>query len=314
MTPTAVALPEDLTAWLATGDRAAELRADSVAVDHEWWTSALDQYGLSDPLCGNTISREDLFALGGRAVDSPEGAIALLWNVVAFCLGRQNADGKKRIAAVAADRKRLGTLLRDAAQASREDPGAAYAMLRPDKGSNTIDRLGPGGFTWFLYFAGAGDPRHPSPVLEARPARTLRRAGWQDLRSTTWTAADYVAYSRLVDRWRVESGTERNDVIVRGLFAIAPPTGWDHPWQAWERQTWERENWVRGPLTTDDLKIVHRWLSTLASLTPRSAAAQSEFRDLGHKINTALGGGVGEISAARFGDDRYSRSYFDDHY
>ncbi|WP_244971739.1 hypothetical protein [Gordonia rubripertincta] len=222
MNPLQLAVPDDLTDWLAAGDRTAELLADSVLVDQQWWTDTLAEFEMPNTLHGSRIGRQDLFGLGAVAGESPEDAIALLWNVVAFCLGRQNSDGKKRIAAVAADRKRLGKLLQEAALASRDDPGAAYAMLRPDKGGNTIDRLGPGGFTWFLYFAGAGDPKHPSPVLEAKVGRSLRRAGWKGLRDGVWTAADYVAYSRLVDRWRTEAGVDRNDVVVRGLFAISP--------------------------------------------------------------------------------------------
>lgn len=308
MNPSQLALPDDLTDWLAEGDRTAELLSDSVLVDQQWWTDTLAEFELPNTLHGSRIDRQELFALGAVAGESPEDAIALLWNVVAFCLGRQNSDGKKRIAAVAADRKRLGRLLQEAALASRDDPGAAYAMLRPDKGGNTIDRLGPGGFTWFLYFAGAGDPKHPSPVLEAKVGRSLRRAGWKGLRDGVWTAADYVAYSRIVDRWRTEAGVDRNDVIVRGLFAISPPTGWDHPWQAWERQTWEKANWVRGPLSTDDLRVVHRWLCTLSALAPRSAEAQHEFRDLGRKISQALNGEVSEINNG-FDEDHVYGSY-----
>lgn len=197
-----------------------------------------------------------------------------------------------------------------AALASRDDPpGAAYALLRPDKGGNTIEKLGPAGFTWYLYFAGAGDPKHPSPVLEAKVGRSLRRAGWKGLRDGVWTAADYLTYSRIVDRWRTEAGIDRNDVIVRGLFAISPPSGWDHPWQAWERQTWEKANWVRGPpLSTDDLRIIHRWLCTLSALAPRSAEAQGEFRQLGHKISQALNGEVSEIYDG-FDEDRVYGSY-----
>ncbi|GAC84933.1 8-oxoguanine DNA glycosylase OGG fold protein [Gordonia paraffinivorans] len=295
MNPTQLSAPEDLSDWLAAGDRAAELSAESVAVDAQWWSEALAEFDLPNPLLGNEIGRRDLFGLGSVAADSPDDAIALLWNVIAFCLGRRNSDGRKRIAAVAADRKRIGRLLQEAALAAREDPGAAFAMLRPDKGGNVIERLGPAGFTWYLYFAGAGDPEHPSPVLETKVARSLRRAGWKGLRDSTWTAADYVVYSKLVDRWRIELGVDRNDVVVNGLFAITPPTGWDHPWQAWERQTWEKANWVRGPLSTDDLRTVHRWLRTFSALAPRSAEAQSEFRDLGKKINAALDGEPGEI-------------------
>ncbi|MCR5977993.1 hypothetical protein GDN83_09665 [Gordonia jinghuaiqii] len=305
-----LALPDDLTKWLADGDRAAELHTETVAIDKPWWTDALAEHDLPDSLHGNRISRKDLFALGATAADSPDDAIALLWNVVAFCLGRKNTDGKKRIAAVAADRKRIGRLVQEAALASRDDPGAAYAMLRPDKGGNVVERLGPAGFTWFLYFAGGGEPKHPSPVLDAKVARSLRRAGWRELRDSVWTAADYVAYSRLVDRWRTEAGVDRNDVIVRGLFAISPPSGWDHPWQAWERETWERADWVRGPLSTDDLRTVHHWLSTLAALTSSSAAAQADFSRLSRKINNALSGEVGDTAAGFDEDEPYSYQHY----
>lgn len=144
MNPSQLAVPDDLIDWLADGDRAAELLTDSVLVDQQWWIDHLAEFDMPNTLHGSKIGREDLFALGAVAGESPpDDAIALLWNVVAFCLGRQNADGKKRIAAVAADRKRLGRLLQEAALASRDDPpGAAYAMLRPDKGGNTIEKLG----------------------------------------------------------------------------------------------------------------------------------------------------------------------------
>ncbi len=125
MNPSQLAVPDDLIDWLADGDRAAELLTDSVLVDQQWWIDHLAEFDMPNTLHGSKIGREDLFALGAVAGESPpDDAIALLWNVVAFCLGRQNADGKKRIAAVAADRKRLGRLLQEAALASRDDPPA----------------------------------------------------------------------------------------------------------------------------------------------------------------------------------------------
>src|SRR5690606_31121329 len=41
MNPTQLSAPEDLSDWLAAGDRAAELSAESVAVDAQWWSEAL---------------------------------------------------------------------------------------------------------------------------------------------------------------------------------------------------------------------------------------------------------------------------------
>jgi hypothetical protein len=312
MTHTTLPAPADLTAWLAEADRTAQLLADKVYIDRHWWTAELVERNFPDVICGDWVGREDLFRLGAAAVNSPDDAIALLWNTIAFCVGRKTTDTKKRITAVSVDRQRLGALLQTAAIRGREDPAAAYEMLRPSQGGNKIDRFGPAGFTWYLYFAGAGEVTHPSQPIEAPIARALKRAGWDDLHATIWTPQEYADYCALVGRWRVESGADRNDVIVRGLVSTAPPTGWDHPWQNFERDSWPRDGWVPGPLNSAELRRIFHWLGMFATLYPMSPVAQ-DFSRLGRKISTSLHGDVGAPPYPR-GDDEGPARYRDQCY
>lgn len=283
-----LAPPANLRNWLAAADRTPQLLDDSVDVDSGWWCSELATHGFPNTVTADTVSRADLFELGAAAAESAEGAIALLWNSIAFCQGRRTGEGRRRITAVGADRERIGSLLQQAAKASRDDPARAFALLKPERGGTTVERLGPSGFTWFLYFAGAGNPTHPCPVLDAEVARTLRRSGWDGLHKTTWSAAEYASYSRLVDRWRRECGVERNDVIVRGLIAVAPAPDADYPWQAWQRQTETNDDWVNGPLSRADLGQIYHWLALVADAYPSSTAAQ-DFSKIGGKIKSVLG-------------------------
>ncbi|MFW0795517.1 hypothetical protein AAFP30_17030 [Gordonia sp. CPCC 205515] len=311
MKPLTIPVPTALSIWLAAGDRAAEIFDDAVSIDRDWWHTEFAVHDFPDVMHGDTISRRGLFDLGAVSVHSPDDAIALLWNTIAFCQGRRHSDTKQRIAAVAADRVYLGELLQRAAQASREDPAEAFTLLKPD-GRNAIDRLASSGFTWFLYFAGGGDAHHPSPVLETRAVRSLRRAGWRDLRQSNWTAADYATYAQVVQRWRAESGAERNDVIVQGLFAVAPPASSDYPWQSWSRTTQETE-WANGPLAADDLRQVYHWLALLSDMYPHSSAAH-DFSTIGRKITETLDGDLGtglRLRPAR-DDLHYDHPYRDD--
>ncbi len=280
--PGTLALPPVLAEWLAAGDRAAELHNDTVEVDQMWWSAALGAHRFMNTVAAENLRITDVFAIGARAADSPESALALLWNSVAFCHGRGNATNKRRIAAVADDRHRIGALLQEAAALSVSDPGRAFELLKPERGSATIDGLGAAGFTWFLYFAGGGEPTHPSQVLDVKVARSLRLAGWQKLRQNSWTATEYVAYLALVDRWRKESGLERTDLVVRGLTAVTPSSDVNYPWQAWDRTT-RRDEWVNGPFNADELRQIYHWLALIADAFPWSTAS-SDFEDIGRKI------------------------------
>ncbi|MYR08703.1 hypothetical protein GTV32_21380 [Gordonia sp. SID5947] len=291
MIPHELAAPPVLIEWLAAADRTAELLADTVTVGRAWWSAHLAERGLPEIRFGDTICRTELFGMAAAAMSTPDDAITLLWHTMAFCQGRRPGDTKRRIAAVAADRDRIGGLLHEAAQASREDPAKAFELLKPDRGGNVIERLGPTGFTWFLYFAGGGDPRHPSQVLEGKAARTVRRAGWKRFPVSTWTSDDYAQYVEVVDRWRVESGADRNDVIVRGLVSVSPSVDADYPWQAWQRETWNDDDWVNGPLSSDDLRQIYHWLALIADVYPLSSAA-ADFARIGPTISRALGGDI----------------------
>lgn len=295
MTDNNLKLPALVSEWLAAGDRTTEIFTDTVHVNRTQWNAELSAHGLPE-LTADRISRRDLFRMGEDAVSSPDAAISLLWHTVAFCQGQKMTDAKRRIAAVAADRDHLGALLMRTATTSRTDPAEAYALLKPERIGNVIARLGPTGFTWYLYFAGAGAPHHPCQPIDAKIARTLRWAGWRTVRDNSWAATEYAAYTRLVDRWRVEAGTDRNDVIVRGLFSVSPPTDWDYPWQNWDdRETWNSDDWMHGPLSESDLKQIYHWLALIADMYPMSTAAY-DFSTIGEKIKNAVGGSIGSTS------------------
>ena len=315
MTTPDLPAPTELIEWAAHADRTATVMTDTVQIDGNWWRDALVAAGLPDAGIGSSRSRAELFDLGTLASTSPDAALTLLWNSVAFCTGRAVSDNRKRITAVSANRSRVARVLQEAAAIASTDPDKAYDMLRPGR-TNRIDRLGPSGFTWYLYFAGAGAADHPCQVIEPAVARALRWAGWDSLSTTNWSADEYVAYLGLLRRWRTEIGVERLDVVVNGLVAIAPPSGWDYGWQSWHRDTWQEEpydRWVPGPLNANDLKLVYHWMGMLSEMNPSSPAAE-HFSKIGAKIMRAIGdvGEPGYLRHDEFGryrDGRIGMSY-----
>lgn len=92
-------------------------------------------------------------------------------------------------------------LLTEAAGLSRTEPEAAYRLL-----NGQIKNIGPAFFTKYLYFAGAGDPEHPSLILDARVAAALRdHCGWDSLRiGGAWPPDTYGRYCSLLQRWARE--------------------------------------------------------------------------------------------------------------
>ncbi|OXR39742.1 hypothetical protein B7C42_08181 [Nocardia cerradoensis] len=159
-----------------------------------------------------------MFALADAAVETTDGALTLLWNTLAWGTGRGARNNRRRIAAIASDRDAYAALLLEAAQVSRSDAVAAYALLRPSPYRNAVRWLGPAFFTKFLYFAGGGRPDHPCCILDYRVAAALRAAGWSGLADSGWSAQVYGRYMRLVRSWRDECDCTRVDLIERWLF------------------------------------------------------------------------------------------------
>jgi hypothetical protein len=102
--------------------------------------------------------------------------------------------------AVAAGPDAAGKLLRRAAELSRTDAAAAYEVLYPRRRS-AIKGLGPSFGTKFLYFAGGGDPGHPSLILDSYVAAALHGHGWTSLRGGGWPAWTCQRYCDLLSRW-----------------------------------------------------------------------------------------------------------------
>lgn len=172
--------PENLVHHLKDHDREHMVHDHGFTLRTDWWDRSLGDVpgGPVTNVDGGDgsgrITRRGLFSLAQDAVDDAtgEGALRLLWHSLQWGTGNSNRGNGKRIAAVAADPSRYGLLLRDAALASREDPEKAFVLLRPYR-TPAIKHLGPGFFTKFLYFAGAGEPDHPCLIVDSRVLRTL---------------------------------------------------------------------------------------------------------------------------------------------
>ncbi len=194
----------------------------SVAVNPGWWGRCLTEYGFADEMFeapGDVLTRAALFDLGRAAGTSPADARRLLWAALSWGTGRRHRLNKSRIASVSKSPDALGKLLAEAAIGSREDPEAAYRLLRP--AGNAIRYLGPPFATKFLYFAGGGEPAHPCLILDSRVAASLRNdCGWTSLAGVfSWPAESYGAYSRLLHRWAGEASSQ---LAQRGPGQVTP--------------------------------------------------------------------------------------------
>lgn len=169
------------------------------------------------------ISRSDLFALA-QAVLAPDAddatTLSLLWRTLAWGAGTSGRNMRRRMKSVRADAPGFAILLREAGAAARTDPRAAYELMYPAR-RTAIRFLGPAFFTKFLYFAGAGEPDHPSLILDARVAAALStRCGRDGLRYGGWKSETYEAYCALLGRWSEQHGV-RADVIEHRLFDLS---------------------------------------------------------------------------------------------
>lgn len=177
--------------------------------------------GFDNRLFGDWISRTQLFELAHWARDSREGSLHLLFNTIAWAEGRANRNNRRRIRAIADDRDRAGELLQAAAQMSTIDPESAFNRLVRGVRTPAISSISPAVFTKFLYFCGGGNPEHPSLILDRPIAQALREAGWENLRESNWSGAEYVSYLNLMQTWRDELREEsprlRTDLVECGL-------------------------------------------------------------------------------------------------
>ncbi|MEV8443320.1 hypothetical protein AB0425_38590 [Actinosynnema sp. NPDC051121] len=188
----------------------------AIAIPEQWWRDAVSARGLpGTPPDGPTLTRAQVWA-------PADDVFTLLWRVLAWGSGSRLRQNARRLDSVAADVPRAEELLTGAADRSRHDPAGAYAVLWADDRS-AIRFLGPSFFTKFLYFAGGGDPGHPSLILDRVVATALRdHCGWTSLNPAgSWPARTYQRYCDLLARWAREHHCAP-DEIERTLFAGPP--------------------------------------------------------------------------------------------
>lgn len=164
-----VTVPEAARRWVTEHSRESKVHNQGFNLSLDWWHDRLEEVPggpvtSEDGLLSGKgrISRAYLFSLADDAVgdDTGTSALRLLWHTLLWGTGDGNRNNLQRIKAIAEDPHRSANLLRDAARISRRHPREAFDILRPKR--NAIRSLGPAFFTKYLYFAGGGQPNHPS--------------------------------------------------------------------------------------------------------------------------------------------------------
>jgi hypothetical protein len=179
----------------------------SVEIRTDWWRDEIGERGLpGTPPSERRLSRPEVW-------EWADDVFTLLWRSLAWGSGPHLRLNARRLTSIAADVPRCEDLLTRAADLSRSDPAAAFALLRPGN-RNAIRYLGPSFFTKFLYFAGRGAPGHPCLILDRRVATVLREQhGWSSLhRVGPWPAETYERYCGLLARWGRELGRRPDDI------------------------------------------------------------------------------------------------------
>ncbi|MCV7382223.1 hypothetical protein H7K14_00065 [Mycolicibacter longobardus] len=215
---TDIHLPEQAVAELRSADVAEWIHGHAIPVGRPWWTQTLTAHGFADTLIGETIRRADIFALADTAPETPQAALTLLWNSLAWGSGDKLRNNRARIASIAADRVGAAAVLQQAAALSHTDPQSAYHLLYP-RNRTAICNLGPAFFTKYLYFAGGGDPAHPCCILDENVVLALQKTcGWKSLPLRGWLDSAYQRYATLLGIWVDEHSLDRPDIIERWLF------------------------------------------------------------------------------------------------
>lgn len=139
--------PDALVEHLRSSSRDGAVYEHAISVRTGWWNAQKVLPGGPVRATGDNevqkICRADLFRLAEGAVNDKSGTSAqsLLWHTLAWGTGLKHRNNKRRIKSVL-ERPDGALLLRDAALASREDPAAAFSMLRPGR-RNAFAWLGP---------------------------------------------------------------------------------------------------------------------------------------------------------------------------
>ncbi|OZD12011.1 MULTISPECIES: 8-oxoguanine DNA glycosylase OGG fold protein [Nocardiaceae] len=224
--------PIQLERWLETeeSNRKTIIVDHSIKVDLTWWNNSLRQLSAIDhPLEINgrdrgevALARGHIFA-AAQQLTNPEDVWPILWLSMAWGTGSRRRLVHKRMRSFSLDRLRYQDALYAAAALARTQPRAAYdAFLRDQK--PLVTYFGPAFFTKYLYFAGRGNPGHPSLILDSRVATALRLAGWRSLDNRgSWPASTYQRYCDLIETWTNELLTRSRtrparDVLERWLF------------------------------------------------------------------------------------------------
>lgn len=204
-------LPESLSDWLADADESTVVD-HTASVDVAGMEKLLKTRGLRAEFLGEEVSRGQLFALAAEAPFSADAALNLLWNTLAW----QSDPAELKDAVNAIDPGQHSSALMEAATLAGIDPTGAFRAL--NSGKRALPGLRPEVFTAYLYFAGGGNPEHPSLIFTDAIAAQLERFDWE---FESDRAGDYARYCGLVRVWAEEAGVERRDLVELGLASLS---------------------------------------------------------------------------------------------
>ncbi|WP_433876231.1 hypothetical protein [Sinomonas atrocyanea] len=145
-------------------------------LDAAWWRRELGQAGLDvqPPLGGSTttiyLDRQALFAQASEVFDGTRGPRDFALHVLLWGSGTTRRNNRRRIDSLTAST--ASEVLSEAFEAASRNPSVAFDAFR-SRGRNTFPYLGPAYFTKLMYFAGEGDPDHPSLIVDRRVLMTL---------------------------------------------------------------------------------------------------------------------------------------------
>lgn len=203
-------------AWLAEPSKAEDFDP-ALKINTDWWQKTLtaaNREAEVPPTIDGRLSRKAIFQIASRGIHEPQVARTVLWASLAWGEGTRAFRNPGRVRSFLSNTDLNSGLLTEAAELATSEPEAAYRLL-----NRKIKNLGPAFFTKFLYFSGAGDPVHPSLILDARVAAALRdHCGWDSLRvGGAWPPETYGRYCTLLERWARELTHGDNPVTAELL-------------------------------------------------------------------------------------------------
>lgn len=143
-----------------------------------WWRHEIEKAGLEvrGPLGDSNetihLDRNILFGLAAEVSHHERDPRDFALHVLLWGSGSTRRNNRGRITSLAEPGGEA--ILREALEAARANSDDAFDAFR-SRGRNTFAHLGPAYFTKLMYFAGEGEPKHASLIVDRRVLTALVR-------------------------------------------------------------------------------------------------------------------------------------------